>query len=77
MFSQFHYFLFCSQLFSKFLVSVVQGLLAFLTNSLYLDFLMSSFFTASLSLFKSTGTVSNPTTSNLSTLLFKFLKLLK
>ena len=38
-------------------------------------FLATSFFTASLSLLKSTGTGTNLSTSNLSTLFFKLLKL--
>ena len=42
--------------------------------ALYTSFLTTSVFTTLLSLLKSTGVVSNFPISNLSTLLFKFLK---
>ena len=41
----------------------------------YISFLRASFFTTSLSLLKTTGTVTNLSTSYLSTLLFKLFKL--
>ena len=46
----------------------------FLNNSLYSMFLTTCFFTTSLSVFKSTGVVSNLPISNSSTLLFKLRK---
>ena len=51
---------------------VMSGILCsiFLILALHTSFLMTSFFTTSLSLHKSTGTATNSTTSNLSTLLF-------
>ena len=47
----------------------------FLTLALYTSFLITSFFTTSLSLLKSTGTGTNLSASNLSSLLLKWLKL--
>ena len=61
--------------FSKSLVSVVLTLLTLLTNSLYSDFLTTSFFTKLLRLLKSTGVVSSFPIPTLSTLIFKLLKL--
>ena len=58
---------------------VISGILSsiFFILALYTSFLTTSFFTTSLSLLKSTGTGTNLSTSNLSTLLFiKLLKLL-
>ena len=51
---------------------VMSGILCsiFLILALHTSFLMTSLFTTSLSLHKSTGTATNSTTSNLSTLLF-------
>ena len=46
----------------------------FLILVLYTSFLTTSFFTASLSLLESTGTGTNLSTSNLSTLLVKLIK---
>ena len=63
-----------SHFLTKLLVSVVLILLTFLTISSYSVFLMAPFFTALLSLLKSTGVVSNAPISNLSFLLFKLLK---
>ena len=55
---------------------VVSGILSsiFFILALYTSFLISSFFTTSLSLLKSTGTGTNLSTSNLSTLIFKLFK---
>ena len=52
---------------------VILGILSstFFILALYISFLATSFFTTSLSLLKSTGTGTNLSTSNLSTLLFK------
>ena len=47
----------------------------FLISALYTSYLTTSFFTASLSLLKSTGIGTNLSTSNLSTLIFKLFKL--
>ena len=54
---------------------VISGILSstFFILALYTTFLTTSFFTALLSLLKSTGVVSNFAISNLSTLLFKLL----
>ena len=46
----------------------------FFILALYILFLTTSFFTASLNLIKSTGTGTNLSTSNLSNLLFKLFK---
>ena len=56
---------------------VISGILSpiSLILALYTSFLATSFFTTSLSLLKSTGTGTNLSTSNLSTLLFKLLEL--
>ena len=56
---------------------VISGILSsiFFILVLYTSFLTTSVFTASLSLLKLTGTGANLSTSNLSTLLFKLLKL--
>ena len=56
---------------------VISGFLSsiFLILALYKSFL-TSFFNASLNLLKSTGTGTNLSTSNLSSLLFKLLKFL-
>ena len=56
---------------SKLLVSILSS---FATNLSYTIFLTTSFFTRSLNLLKSTGTGTNLSTSNLSTLLFKLAK---
>ena len=47
----------------------------FLILALCTSFLMTSFYTTSISLLKSTGADTNLSTSNLSTLLFKLYKL--
>ena len=49
----------------------------FIILALYTSFLKTSFFTAWLSLHKSTGTGTYLSTSNLSTLLFKLLKIIR
>ena len=56
---------------------VISGMLfsGFLSLALYASFLTTTFFTTSLSLLKSTGTGSNLSKPNLSTLLFKLFKL--
>ena len=56
---------------------VISGILSsiFFILVLYTSFLTTSVFTTSLSLLKLTGTGANLSTSNLSTLLFKLLKL--
>ena len=56
---------------------VISGILSsiFFILVLYTSFLATSVFTTSLSLLKLTGTGANLSTSNLSTLLFKLLKL--
>ena len=56
---------------------VISGILSsmFLVLALYTSFLTTSFFPTSLSLLKSTGTGTNLSLSNLSTLLLKLLKL--
>ena len=57
---------------------VISGILSSIvvTLALYTSFLTTSFYTTSLSLRKSTGTVTNILASNLSSLLFKLLKLI-
>ena len=57
---------------------VISGILSSicLILAFYTSFLTTSFFTTSFSLLKSTGTGTNLSISNLSTLLFKSLKLL-
>ena len=67
-------FLLYSALLTKSLVSAVLISLTCLTNSPYSAFLTTSFFAASLSLLKSTGTCTNSSTPNLSKLLFKLVK---
>ena len=56
---------------------VISGILSsiFFILVLYTSFLTTSVFTTSLTLLKLTGTGANLSTSNLSTLLFKLLKL--
>ena len=56
---------------------VISGALSsiFLILALYTSFLITPFFTISLSLLKSTGAGTNLSTSNLSSLLLKWLKL--
>ena len=61
---------------TKLLVSVVLILLAFLTNLLCSVFLTTSFFITSVSLLKSTEKGINLSTSNLSILISKLLKLI-
>ena len=63
-FFNFTNFCFRVSFFTELLVSVVLILLTFLTNSLHSVFLTTSFFIISLSLLKSTGTVTNLSTSN-------------
>ena len=59
---------------TKLLEAVVSIVLIFLTNSSYSVFSTTSFFTAPLSLLKSTGAGTNLSTSSLSTLFFKLFK---
>ena len=60
---------------SVFLTSPLVSILSTLaTNLSYAVFLTTSFFTTLLSLLKSTGTVANLSTSNLSASLFKLAK---
>ena len=54
--------------------SLVSILFTFATNLSYTVFLMTSFFTTSLSLLKSTGTGANLSMSNLSTSVYKLAK---
>ena len=57
---------------AKLIMSGILSLVFYL--SIYISFITTSFFTTSLSLLKSTGTGTNLSTSNLSTLLSKLLK---
>ena len=59
---------------AKLVISVILSSIFFIL-ALCSSFLKTSFFTTSLNLLKSTGAGNNLSTSNLSTLLFKLLKL--